>query len=356
MVTTDDGWYSNLDALDVRRGYNVKVNIDAQLTVKGEPVSASTDIPLSAGFNIIGYPTTGSLEALSSFQSLTNEGSLIKVQDETGKFIKKAGSKWFCGIDSLRPGKGYYVSVNQNTSINFSSLKNSQVIAANEVSQSAIYFQKSFSGNPYSSMNFVIRNLSKSNLDLKNGDEIGIFDGNSCVGNFVYDGSNIIGLSAGMGDSSLISGFTPGDTIKFQVWRSSDQVMLKNITAIFLNNSACIFASKGTAIVELQSQVATSEPVIKREALEIKNYPNPFVDYTTFEFSLDENINVSLEIFDMQGKKVNEITKRNYESGVHTVTWDGTNQNGQKVNPGMYIYYYTAGNSTTSKKIIVGSF
>jgi V8-like Glu-specific endopeptidase len=357
MVNTDYGWYSNLGPLDTREGYNVKVTANAQLIVKGQPVSTNNDIPLSDGFNIIGYPLTKSHDALSSFQSLTNEGSLVKVQDETGNFILKNGSNWFSSIDSLEPGKGYYVNVNKNTSISFGSLKSGMVAVANETSQSGAYFQKSFSGNPYSSMNFVLRNLSKSNLNLTSGDEIGIFDGNACVGNFVYDGLDITGVSAGMKDqSSSINGFTPGDTIKFQIWKPADQVLIKNITAVFLNNSSGVYTSQGTALVELQAQLATLEPVIKKEALEIRNYPNPFVDNTTFEFTLSENTKVTLEIFDMLGKMIKEITNQEYELGVNTVMWDGTNQNGQKVNPGMYIYYFKAGNHISSNKIIYGSF
>jgi hypothetical protein len=356
MVNTADGWYSNLESLDTRKGYNVKVNADTQLTIKGQAASANTDIPLTTGFNIIGYPLTKSQGASSSFQNLISEGSLIKVQDETGKFIIKNGASWYDGIDSLQPGKGYYVNVTQNTNINFGSLKSSNIIAGNEMLQGASYFQKAFEGNPYSSMNFVLRNLSKSNLKLNSGDEIGIFDGNTCVGNFVYDGSNIIGTSAGMCDqASQINGFTPGDTIKFQIWKPAEQTLIKNITAIYLNNSSSVFTSQGTAIVELQAQLMTSVPTVQ-EGLELKNYPNPFVDYTSFEFTLDKKTNISLEIYDLQGRKVIELTNKPYEPGSYTLTWDGKNQNGQAINPGVYIYSYRAGSFVLSKKIIFGIF
>jgi len=356
MVNSIDGWYSNLDSIDIRKGYNVKVSADAQLTLVGQPALINNDIPLSLGFNIIGYPWTYKHDALSSFQTLTNEGSLIKVLDEAGKFIIKNGSNWFCGIDSLQPGKGYSVIVNRNTSINFGSLKSVEVVTS-EMSQSATYFHKTYTGKPYAPMNFILRNLSKSNLNLSVGDEIGIFDGTACVGNQVFDGTNIFGLSAGMMDpTSQISGFKPGDTIHFQIWKSIDQVLIKNITGIFLNNSSCIFASQGTAVIELQAQMATSEPVIKQDVLGLTNYPNPFIDYTSFEFSLNKNTMVSLEIYDLLGKKVTEITNQNYEQGVHSVIWNGTNQNGKTVNPGMYIYYFRAGNFISSKKIIFGNF
>jgi parallel beta-helix repeat (two copies) len=356
MVNTDYGWYSNLDTLDVREGYNVKVNADAQLIIKGLPVSPAT-ISLNIGFNIIGFPFTKSLEALSTFQALINGGSLIKAQDEKGNFIIKTGSSWFNSIDSLQPGKGYYVIVNKNTSLDFSTLKSAPVAAQSQTLQSNTHFQKAFSGNPYASMNFIIRNLAKSNLNLKNGDEVGIFDGNACVGNFTYNGESTIGTSAGMNDvNSQISGFTPGDTIKFKIWRASNQVLVDKVTAIFLNNSSCIFASQGTAVVEMQARLNTEEPSVTQNVAEVKNYPNPFVDYTTFEFSLNESANVTLDIFDISGKKVAQLINQNYEPGVHTVKWDGKDQNGQTLNPGMYIYYYRAESYVVSKKLIYAKF
>jgi hypothetical protein len=305
------------------------------------------------GFNIIGYPLTKTHEALSSFQGLTDEGSLIKVQDETGKFIIKNGSTWFSDIDSLQPGKGYYVNVSQNSSMNFGSLKSGKISTANEMLKSTAYFQKSFSGNPYLAMVFLVRNLAKSNLKLNAGDEIGIFDGTACVGSGVFDGTNSFGLSAGMADPiSHTNGFNYGDTIHFQVWKPTEQILIKNITIIYLNNSPYVFAPLETAIIELQAQLVNVVPMITSEILEVKNYPNPFTSSTTFEFTVNETSNVTLEIFDLLGKKVTELVNQKYVSGSYSIVWNGINANGQFINPGIYVYCFRAGNFVSSKKLI----
>lgn len=352
MVNTEDGWYSNLKALDVKKGYNIKVTENAQLTVKGSPISTYNST-LNKGFNIIGYPLKESRPALSSFQDLINNGTLIKVQDETGKSIIKNGDTYINNMDSLRPGHGYYVVASQNSALDFSLLKSSNSFPTEEKATTQTFFKKTYAGNPYSSMNFIIRNLSNGNLNLSKGDEIGIFDRDSCVGTIVYNGEDILGVSAGMNDkTSSITGFTPGDSITFQIWRASEQVLYKNIKATFLDNSSIVFTAQGTASVELQTSLTSVPLENDNNKLKIKNYPNPFTDYTTFEFSLKNDERVTIEIYDITGKKVKTLTDNEYSAGEHYLTWDGTNDNGSTVNTGVYIYNFKAGYVVRSNKII----
>ncbi len=352
MVNTEYGWYNSLGALDSKEGYNVKVNFDAQLIVKGTPVATNTMIPLTEGFNIISYPLTKSFGTMYAVKSLIDEGSLLKVQDEAGNFVIKNGSTWFSNIDSLRPGKAYYVTVNKNTSINFSTLKSNGAIYSNQQNDGDTYFQKSFLGNPYFSMNFVFPNLSKSSLNLTTGDEIGIFDGTSCVGKFIYDGLKLVGASAGMEDTKAsITGFNPGDSILFKVWKPAEQKLIDNITATFSSNSSRVFTPQGTAIVELGKN-ATSIDSKENLVLSVKNYPNPFIDYTLFEFKVSKSSKISLEIYDISGKKINVLTNQKFDPGDYSVKWDGTNQRGEKI-PGLYMYYFNTGdNYFKSGKIV----
>jgi hypothetical protein len=343
MVNTDYGWYNNLGPVDVKEGYNVKVTSDVKLIITGEPVSTNFDIPLTAGYNIMSYPATTSSHALTMFQGLINEGSLVKVQDEAGKFIIKNGSSWYSNLDSLRPGKGYYVTVINNTSINFGQLKSGRITKAyvntTSTSDNSTFFQKSYLGNPYFSMNFVLLNLPASDLKLADGDEIGIFDGNSCVGKIIYNSSNMVGVSAGMADiKTAINGFNPGDSITFQIWKASEKVLIKDISVKFLANSSNLFTPQGTAIVELKKNSTEQKPGKTNDAL-IRNYPNPFKDYTTFEFKLTEGQNVTLEIYNLKGKLVNVITNQYYAPGFYTLTWDGSSQDGKKI-PGIYLYNF----------------
>jgi FlgD Ig-like domain len=80
------------------------------------------------------------------------------------------------------------------------------------------------------------------------------------------------------------------------------------------------------------------------------NYPNPFNATTTFKFGLPKASNVKIEIFNTIGQKVKTIKLKNVAAGYHKQLWKGTNDFGNVVATGMYIYKFTV-TSLTDKKV-----
>jgi hypothetical protein len=72
-----------------------------------------------------------------------------------------------------------------------------------------------------------------------------------------------------------------------------------------------------------------------------RNYPNPFRGYTIIQFTLPEATPISLDIYNLQGRLIKQLIKKNqpYTPGMHRAIWDGTNASGQKVAAGTYIYH-----------------
>ena len=83
------------------------------------------------------------------------------------------------------------------------------------------------------------------------------------------------------------------------------------------------------------------------------NYPNPFNDYTTIEFTTLESEKVQVEIFDLRGQMVKKLIDKKLSPGTYSTTWDGTNENGNLVNNGFYFYTLTIGDVTLSEKMIL---
>lgn len=68
-------------------------------------------------------------------------------------------------------------------------------------------------------------------------------------------------------------------------------------------------------------------------------YPNPFSKDTKIEFEVENNENIVISIFDLNGRLVKEIMNGNYLSnGKFQVIWDGTDNSGSDVSNGVYIY------------------
>ena len=83
------------------------------------------------------------------------------------------------------------------------------------------------------------------------------------------------------------------------------------------------------------------------------NYPNPFNPETTISYSLKENQDVKIEIFNVKGQLVRTLVNQAQTAGDHKVIWTGTDNNNRSVASGLYYYKMTAGKYSSSKKMIL---
>jgi hypothetical protein len=71
---------------------------------------------------------------------------------------------------------------------------------------------------------------------------------------------------------------------------------------------------------------------------EISVFPNPFKDKVALNYALTEPSQVSIFIYDMQGKVVNKLYRGQQEAGEQTLEWDGTSTENASVPAGLYNY------------------
>lgn len=77
-----------------------------------------------------------------------------------------------------------------------------------------------------------------------------------------------------------------------------------------------------------------------------QNYPNPFNPVTTIAFGLSRAQFVTIEIFDILGKRVEMLVNERKEPGEYTVTFDAG-----MLPSGIYLYRMTAGGFTDTKQL-----
>ncbi|MCK4547417.1 MAG: T9SS type A sorting domain-containing protein [Candidatus Eisenbacteria sp.] len=68
----------------------------------------------------------------------------------------------------------------------------------------------------------------------------------------------------------------------------------------------------------------------------LSNHPNPFNPNTTITFALTEPSEISLDVFDLAGRKVRSLVLGRRSQGTHQAEWDGRNENGNLVASGVY--------------------
>jgi len=88
----------------------------------------------------------------------------------------------------------------------------------------------------------------------------------------------------------------------------------------------------------------------------MQNYPNPFNPETSIRFELPANHQskspVRLLIYNLKGQLIRKLVTENKEPGAYTVLWNGTNERGEPVPSGLYVYTLSVDHFKTSKKML----
>lgn len=87
-------------------------------------------------------------------------------------------------------------------------------------------------------------------------------------------------------------------------------------------------------------QVTTAESLFFPipETIGFQLFPNPCRNRTTIFYALTRSSFVSLTIFDVGGRKVKTVRKEKHPAGWYAVSWDGTDELGKVVSPGVYFF------------------
>ena len=83
------------------------------------------------------------------------------------------------------------------------------------------------------------------------------------------------------------------------------------------------------------------------------NYPNPFNPTTQIRFDLPNKNDVNINIYNMLGQRVKVFSMPNTPAGTHTITWNATNQSGQPLSAGVYLYQMISEDFVQTRKMIL---
>ena len=84
-----------------------------------------------------------------------------------------------------------------------------------------------------------------------------------------------------------------------------------------------------------------------------QNYPNPFNPITTLRYGLPEDAMVNITIYDMMGRVVSNLVNNKKYGGYKSVKWNATNNQGEPVTAGVYLYKIQAGDFVDTRKMIL---
>lgn len=102
----------------------------------------------------------------------------------------------------------------------------------------------------------------------------------------------------------------------------------------------------------------TSPVELKQQAESIPNhnlkiYPNPFNIHTTILFSIPEDKFITLTIYNLLGQSIRKLLHENLRRGTHSISWNGTDNQGWDVSSGVYLVKIQGEDFFLHHKIVV---
>jgi len=99
--------------------------------------------------------------------------------------------------------------------------------------------------------------------------------------------------------------------------------------------------------------VSVMNSQVSPKSFQLSSSPNPFNSEVVISFSLPEETETVLSIFDILGKPVRILIFSQQTAGSHLVRWDGTDDLGRQVSAGVYLYQIQAGEFSQTRKMVL---
>jgi thiol-disulfide isomerase/thioredoxin len=294
------GWMNTIGNMSNQEGYYIKVEENTVLDSEGLLVELPFSLDLNAGWNIISYPVNTPQDAGQLLSDLIDEGSLIKVINESGGFIQDIpGVGWMNTIGDFIPGEGYYLKVNTNTSLTYQNAMAPKYKGEIDPIRPCLVYCPLQSESYYMPMHIVLDMHSVP--ELSEGDEFAVFDGDNCVGATNYSGTGPIIIVSGMEESlNAGNGFRQGAefSVRFYDKESCTEYNLK------LNSFE---DQKFNALETWVGHVNGSTEYQQKSVMVGYPIPNPCLDRNLINYELVKPGYVTIELMNSQGQVLESI-------------------------------------------------
>ena len=108
----------------------------------------------------------------------------------------------------------------------------------------------------------------------------------------------------------------------------------------------------------LPQQTLGAPKLLTKETSVLQNYPNPFNPETWIPYQLGKPADVTVCIYTAGGVLIRTLAVGYRSAGTYqhrhdAIYWDGKNESGEPVSSGVYFYTLTAGEFTTTRKMVI---
>ncbi|MCX6641267.1 MAG: T9SS type A sorting domain-containing protein [bacterium] len=258
-------------------------------------------------------------------------------------------------IGTLEPGKGYFLGFTGTGPYNFEGWQNwdqwrndNYVPPDPKENQPSICSGSHFQFNQYTHWSYpiVIDTIDFNQTPMAAGDEIGVFDGNRCVGAAAFSGEFPLVLTTWQDDIATpmeVDGYTYGNPMIFKWFDVSENTEAEfeippSIQAAD-DRVAPSHSGFGCGFYAQRSLAygVTNLLQLPQEFKLGQNYPNPFNSATVIPLELPQRSKVRIEVFNVKGQRVGNL----YES-VENAGYPKVYYNAAQLSSGVYFCRVTA--------------
>ena len=325
-----DNGYSLETALDLGMGYLLRMSGENVTTISGTPFNSVT-VSINQGWNIIsGISSPIDID-------IVNAEDIIVASTVYGY-----GSNGYFPPDAIEPGYGYWarayyegeLTLNAGTNrtgkkdeINRSLMNRLDIVFSNGISKS-LYFGESLTADEQLQFSLPPR-FEGMVLDVR-------FDGDW---SHSENGSTI--QLIGLKDPFLI------------YYSISEKPVDEKWILDFDGNQTVLDSFGEIGFEEIPSTIHLKKESELPQIFSLgTNFPNPFNGMTIIPFELEKTSNISLKVYDVSGRLVNELVTGEKPAGIYHIEWDGKNLLGMNVSSGMYIYSLQSGEHKIFDKLL----
>lgn len=304
-----------IDTFTIAKGYLIKMAQSRQLEITGEVLSPeSTPVNVPLNWSMMGYlrQSPGSIELMLS--PVVNH--VILVKNDAGLVYWPQYSLNFIG--NMLPGKGYLIRTSAAISFYY---------PANTINAQKNYFTipktSHFAGYERTDNNMTVAiPLSAWDVEPKPGDEIAVIDprGEIC-GSFVFIGG-MIAMPVWGNDAYTFEtkNFLENEDLSFIIWNKEDNTEQELIIEHWEEGNGQ-YSKNAIAIA---GKISREELKEQNSKIQCRNFPNPFSEKTTLEFTLPEATNLKLEILNLLGQSILVLSDKYYQAGTYRIEWDAS--------------------------------
>jgi len=329
-------WVGSLNNISRTSGYWLLMTEEDLLTFTGTRTLPETVYNLNEGANLVSWAFTSSNEIESALPD-DIETAITDIIGEGTAATQIAPGTWVGSLGSFESGGGYWlksamaldlvyepptlgrVAVSgQFTDVNTGINDNPIELYYEQSSQQAFYFIESVEG-------------------IQLGDWLIAYNGNELIGSRLWNGEYTDIPTMGDDGSNLTSGYIKeGMVPQFKLLQDGEIIELSGDIPVWSNNELFMVGS-----------LSESTPYPELFNLE-KAYPNPFNPTTTINFGIPFESEVSISVYNLQGREVTSLINGNMDAGYHSIIW-----NADSYSSGVYFVKMVAGEYISQQKLML---